>query len=58
MKIVKIKTVAYDENGTEYIIHSHCLRCGRKLKTDEAKVRGFGRICWEKHLSDKQETLF
>lgn len=58
MKIVKIKLTGYDEKGNEYIIHSHCLRCGRKLKTDEAKVRGFGKICWQKHLSNKQEKLF
>ena len=29
----------------EYI---NCLRCGRKLKTEESKLLGFGKICYEK----------
>ena len=29
-----------------------CLRCGRKLKTEEAKEKGFGKICWEKYRND------
>ena len=34
-----------------------CLRCGRKLRSIEAKERGYGRVCWEKRLSDKQQDL-
>lgn len=25
-----------------------CRRCGRRLLTDEARERGYGKICWEK----------
>jgi hypothetical protein len=25
-----------------------CLRCGRKLKSEESKKLGFGKVCWEK----------
>lgn len=25
-----------------------CKRCGRKLKSEESKSRGYGKICWEK----------
>lgn len=30
-------------------IHEHCIRCGRKLKSEEAKKLGYGPICWKKH---------
>jgi hypothetical protein len=30
-----------------------CLRCGRKLKSEESKKLGFGKICWEKWQSSK-----
>lgn len=33
----------------EYI---YCLKCKRKLKTEDAKLRGYGYICWKKHLND------
>ena len=35
------------------MLHETCLRCNRKLKTEESKKLGFGKICWEKHNSDK-----
>lgn len=38
-------------------IYSRCIRCGRTLKSEEAQERGYGKICWKKHLSDKQRTL-
>ena len=28
--------------------YSNCLRCGRKLKSEESKKLGFGKICFEK----------
>jgi len=28
--------------------HEYCLRCGRKLKSEENRVRGMGLICWQK----------
>lgn len=35
-----------------------CLRCGRILKDPIAQERGYGEICWKKHLADNQTTLF
>lgn len=35
-----------------------CIRCGRLLKDDESKERGFGPICWEKISNQKQIPLF
>ena len=33
-------------------IHEKCLRCGRRLKTEESKLLGFGKTCWEKYNGD------
>ena len=33
--------------------YRYCLRCGRKLISDEAKERGMGKICWEKAQVEK-----
>ena len=38
--------------------HSHCIRCGRVLKNPKAQERGYGEICWQKHLSDNQQAFF
>ena len=36
-----------------------CRRCGRRLKTDEAKERGYGKICWKKsRTSAEKKPLF
>ena len=32
--------------------HEYCLRCGRRLKTVESRMRGYGSVC-EKKLSIK-----
>ena len=40
------------------VIFPKCLRCGRKLKSPDAQERGYGDICWKKHLNDTQTTLF
>ena len=37
--------------------HTKCIRCGRRLKSPETKERGYGDVCWKKHLTDKQRTL-
>lgn len=29
-------------------VYERCLRCGRKLKNDEARKIGYGKICLEK----------
>lgn len=28
-----------------------CKRCNRKLKDEESKQRGFGKLCYKKHLA-------
>ena len=33
--------------------YGYCLRCGRRLKTEEAKIRGYGNICFEKIKSTR-----
>ena len=38
--------------------HDRCLRCGRKLRTDEARKIGYGKICLEKVKRDKTKRLF
>ena len=39
--------------------HQYCLRCGRKLKTDEARAIGYGKVCLEKLKHDKKmKSLF
>ena len=36
----------------------YCLRCHRKLKNEEARKIGYGKICYEKMKSDKpKKTL-
>ena len=39
--------------------YEYCLRCGRKMKNEEARLRGFGLVCWKKHLIEHaQPKLF
>lgn len=41
--------------------YCRCLRCNRKLKSEEAKKRGYGEHCWKAHkldVKDKQSHLF
>lgn len=40
------------------VLFPFCLRCGRRLKTPEAQERGYGEVCWNKHLTDNQTKLF
>lgn len=35
-----------------------CKRCGRKLRTDDSKARGMGKVCWEKSQHTNQLRLF
>lgn len=39
-------------------MYSRCIRCGRTLKNPIAQERGYGEVCWTKHLHDNQTTLF
>lgn len=36
-----------------------CRRCGRKLRSEDAKQRGMGYVCYQKALSEnKKKKLF
>lgn len=43
----------YEHKGSE-LRYNRCLRCGRKLKTDEARQIGYGTICMKKMQSEKK----
>lgn len=40
--------------------YEFCLRCHRKLRTEEAKLLGYGKVCYKKaHSADaKKNRLF
>ena len=38
--------------------HEYCLRCGRKLKSEEARVRGYGMVCIKKLKTENKNRLF
>ena len=38
--------------------YEKCLRCGRKLKNEEARKIGYGKICLEKIQKEKKNRLF
>ncbi len=35
-----------------------CKRCGRKLRTEDARERGMGKVCWEKSQHTVKPRLF
>lgn len=38
--------------------HIKCLRCGRRLKSEQSKQLGYGQICWERaQLGSKSYNL-
>ena len=39
--------------------YQFCIRCGRRLKTQEARERGMGKICAEKYIEKEgKKKLF
>lgn len=42
------------KKSKEYTV---CLRCGRKLKSEEAKKLGYGKVCLDK-MKNKPKSLF
>ena len=38
--------------------YDRCLRCGRKLKSKENRLRGYGKICYKKQKMSKNTLLF
>lgn len=39
-------------------LYTHCKRCGRKLKNQDAQVRGYGKICYMKVQKPVSKKLF
>lgn len=48
MKKEIIKKEEYKFKHTE-----RCIRCGRRLKTEESKAVGFGPTCYKKFIKEK-----
>ena len=42
-------------NQKEY---EYCLRCGRKLRSEETRKRGYGIICFKKMKVNQRNRLF
>ena len=40
------------EEATTY---TYCVRCGKRLHSEEAKMRGMGKKCWEKSQTEKNK---
>ncbi len=38
--------------------HEFCLRCGRKLKNPEARIKGYGIVCEKKMKQSQKKRLF
>lgn len=38
--------------------YQFCLRCGRKLKSPEARLKGYGIVCEQKLKQEKKVRLF
>lgn len=38
--------------------HEYCLRCGRKLKTPETRLKGYGSVCEKKMKTTRLHKLF
>lgn len=36
------------------MIYKYCQRCGKRLKGEENRIRGFGKICYEKARAEAQ----
>lgn len=32
--------------------YGQCLRCGRKLKTEESRLLGMGKTCYKKYMTE------
>lgn len=42
---------------TEKKEYEFCLRCGRKLKSQETRMIGFGKICEKKMKTNKEKMM-
>lgn len=39
-----------------YMFHERCLRCGRKLRSDQSKLLGYGPSCYKKSQKEKSSV--
>lgn len=46
------------DNNLPHKEYEYCLRCGRKLKSEESRIIGYGKICLEKAKRKNKTTLF
>lgn len=37
-----------------YMLKDRCLRCGRKLKSKESMLIGYGPSCYKKHIKEEK----
>ena len=38
--------------------HEYCMRCGRRLKNIDARIKGYGIVCEKKIQNDNKRRLF
>ncbi len=38
--------------------HEFCLRCGRRLRNPDARMLGYGAVCYRKARTEKSRRLF
>ena len=54
-KELEIERIGQIDGGK---LHTHCLRCGRRLKNPESKLLGYGVVCYEKIKTARCNKLF
>ena len=47
-----------EKSSKDICEYNFCLRCHRKLKNPEYRLRGMGKICWEKTHQEQSMRLF
>ena len=38
----------------DYMYNERCLRCGRKLKSKQSQIVGYGPSCYKKHITENK----
>ena len=39
------------------MIYKYCRRCGRRLEGEENRLRGYGRVCYEKTMAEAENRI-
>ena len=45
-------------NMIKILFIPRCIKCGKKLTDRTSRLRGYGPVCWEKLVNERQENLF